>query len=61
MDDKRKCKYCNHNKVYGEHILKDEKWRVFCRKCGKTTAYHNTRDEAEKEWENMTDAAKNSN
>ena len=55
MFDKRKCKYCNHYQVYSEHILKDEKWRMFCRHCKKTTAYHSTKEEAEKEWERMED------
>lgn len=59
MFDKRKCKYCNHYEVYCEHILKNDKWRMYCRKCGKTTAYHNTHNEAEKEWESMKVDAEN--
>ena len=53
MMDKRKCLLCNHHQVYAEHITKDEKWRFFCRHCGKTTGYHSTHDEAEKEWEKI--------
>lgn len=53
MMDKRKCSHCNHHQVYAEHIVKDEKWRFFCRHCGKTTEYFSTHYEAEKEWERM--------
>ena len=44
--DKRKCLQCNHHQVYVEHIVKDEKWRFFCRHCGKTTGYFSTHDGA---------------
>ena len=47
MMDKRKCLLCNHYQVYVEHITKDEKWRYFCRHCGKTTGYHSTHYEVE--------------
>lgn len=60
--DNSKCPKCSKRNVYLEHILKNDKWRMFCRKCGKTTAYHNTHKEAEKEWENIkADETKNSN
>lgn len=53
MMDKLKCHICGHYQVYAEHIIKEEKWRFFCRHCGKTTKYYNTHDEARKEWDKM--------
>lgn len=53
MMDKLKCHICGHYQVYAEHIIKEEKWRFFCRHCGKTTKYYNTYDAAQKEWDKM--------
>lgn len=57
--NKAECPKCHKHKVYAEHRFGEDysnnRWRIFCKYCGRETIWCNTHFEAIKEWDQIKD------